>query len=151
MGHEGKDYYEILELDPQQRRLADFALKNSERNFPVLGLFPFQDLEDQVKREPKRPFIVDIAGSMGQSLLKIRQACTFGGRLILQDLPVVINSLKPEDIPGIEAMAYNMLTPQPIKSKHSSRSFYYERRLKLCIKMLMSTLCVGSCMTSLIK
>ncbi|CAD6441812.1 0b42d806-e139-44f5-bbd5-ada1b2aa24fc [Sclerotinia trifoliorum] len=67
MGHEGKAYYETLDMDSQQRLLADFALKNSDKNFPILGLFPFQDLETQVKKNLERPFVVDIAGGGGQS------------------------------------------------------------------------------------
>ncbi|KAI9648387.1 hypothetical protein NHQ30_003020 [Ciborinia camelliae] len=57
------------------------------------------------------------------------------------DLQVVIESLKPEGIPGIEAMSYNMLTPQPIKNAH----VYFMRRVlhdfpdKIVVTMLKST------------
>lgn len=115
-GYEGKTFYEILEMDPQQRRLADLGMKNSDRGFPVLGLFPFEILEGKVRKEPERPFVVDIAGGRGQALLQIQKRCPFGGKFILQDLAVVIESLGPGDVPGIETMVYDMLMPQPVES-----------------------------------
>jgi len=89
-----------------------------ESNMPILGMFPFGSLKDQVEAEPDRPFIVDIGAGRGQSLLKIQKEAPsgFGANLILQDRPDVIDSLKPEDIPNIEKMAYDFFTPQPIKS-----------------------------------
>jgi hypothetical protein len=86
---------------------------------PVLGMFPFASLEDQVKKEPERPFVVDIAGGRGQALLAIQTECpeAFGGKLILQDLPIVINSLKPKEVNGIEPTVYDIFTPQPVNSK----------------------------------
>lgn len=117
-GHEGKTYYEVLDMDPKERALWNMTLQNMAKNFPVLGMFPFRDLEGRVKKELERPFIVDIGGGRGQALLKIREDCggAFGGKLILQDLPVVIDTLKWEEIPGIAPMAYDIFTEQPVKS-----------------------------------
>lgn len=119
MGHEGKTYYEILDQDPAQRNLFNNCLQVLEKSAPVLGMFPFKSMKDQVEREPDRPFVVDIGGGRGQALLAIRTECggSYGNKLILQDLPTVIDTLKPEDIPGIEPMAYDIFTPQPVKSK----------------------------------
>lgn len=117
-GQEGKTYYEVLEADPEQRNLWNVTMQNMEKNFPILGMFPFKDLETQVRKEPERPFIVDVGGGRGQALLALQKDCggSFGGKLILQDLPVVIDTLEPGDIPGIETMKYDIFTPQPVKS-----------------------------------
>jgi hypothetical protein len=82
-------------------------------------MFPWESLKAQVEKEPERAFVVDVAGGRGQALLKLQEAIpgAYGGKLILQDLPIVIDTLKPEDIPNIEPMAYDMFTPQPVKSK----------------------------------
>ena len=89
-------------------------------HIPVIGMFPFENLEDQVKKEPDRPFVVDIGGGRGQALLAIQEHCkgSFGGKLILQDLPIVLQSLTSNDIPGIEPMPYRIFTPQPVKSAY---------------------------------
>lgn len=104
-------------MDPKQRGLWNIMLQNMAKNFPILGMFPFQELEEQVKRSPERPYIVDIGGGRGQALLTIKEHCggAFGGKLILQDLPAVIDTLKAGDIPGIEPMVYEIFTEQPVK------------------------------------
>ncbi|SPO07375.1 related to O-methyltransferase B [Cephalotrichum gorgonifer] len=142
-GHEGKTYYDVISLDPKQRNLWNITLQNMEKNFPIIDMFPFPSLKDQVEKEPERPFIVDVGGGRGQALLAIKEHCggTFGGKLILQDLPIVIDSLKPEDIPDIEPMTYDIFTPQPVKNAH----VYLMRRLlhdfynPVCVSILSNT------------
>lgn len=118
VGHEGKMYYEVYDLDPAKRSLWNIGMQKLGNHIPVVGMFPFASLEDQVKKGPERPFVVDIGGGRGQALLAIQEQCrgAFGGKLILQELPVVLESLTPDDIPGIEPMPYDIFTPQPIKS-----------------------------------
>jgi hypothetical protein len=38
---------------------------------PILGVFPFTTIKDQVKNEPERPFIVNVGGGKGQAVLAI--------------------------------------------------------------------------------
>jgi hypothetical protein len=118
-------------MDPEQRMLFNLTMQHLKKNFPVLGMFPFRELEGQVKNEPERPFIVDIGGGRGQSLLEIREHCggSFGGKLILQDLPTVIDSLKSGEIPGIEPMAYDIFTTQPVKGRLRRNPIFH----RLCV------------------
>lgn len=90
-----------------------------EANMPILGMFPFATLKDQVEKEPERPFIVDVGGGKGQAMLAIETECPkfFGGNVILEDLPIVIDSLKSEDLPGIEPTVHDIFTLQPNISK----------------------------------
>ena len=120
-GHEGKTYYDVVDMDPQQRNLWNLTLQNMEKNFPIVDMFPFPSMRQQVEKEPERPFIVDVGGGRGQALLAIKEDCggTFGGNLILQDLPIVIDSLNEEELPDIEPMTYDIFTPQPVKSTSS--------------------------------
>ena len=117
-GLEGMTYYEAISHDPDRFQVFNATLKFMEHRQSLLGMFPFASLKDQVEAEPDRAFIVDIGGGKGQSLLAIQQEAPrgFGAKMILQDRPDVINSLKPEDIPDIEPMVYDFFTPQPIKS-----------------------------------
>lgn len=119
-GKEGRNYYEIISEDPVERDLWNRALQMADQGMPILNMFPFPDLKEQVEASPERPFIVDIGGGRGQALLAIRGQCggSFGAKTILQDLPVVLDSIKDEDVPGIEKMAYDIFSgPQPVKSK----------------------------------
>lgn len=112
-------YYEVLNLDLEKRDMWNSMIQQMEKNMPVLGMFPFATLKERVEKEPDRPFIVDVGGGLGQAMLRIETECPkfFGGRVILQDLPVVINTIKPENIPGIEPMAFDVFSgPNPVKS-----------------------------------
>ena len=62
-----------------------------------------------------------MGGGLGHDLLVFKKAFPeLPGRLIVQDLPVVIDDIK--DLPyGIEAMKHNFFTPQPIKN---ARAYY---------------------------
>jgi hypothetical protein len=59
--------------------------------------------------------LVDIGGGSGHDLLEFHaKHPSVKGRLILQDLPEVVESVK--DMPDcMEAMAHDFFTPQPIK------------------------------------
>ncbi|KAK0636307.1 S-adenosyl-L-methionine-dependent methyltransferase [Bombardia bombarda] len=142
-GKEGSDYYEVLNEDIEKRNIWNGTMQAMEKNMPISGMFPFASLKEQVEREPERAFFVDVAGGRGQALLKLQEDIpgTFGGKLILQDLPIVIDSLKPEDVPNIETMKYDIFTPQPVKNAH----VYFMRRLlhdfynPVCVEILKST------------
>lgn len=119
-GKEGSTYYEVLDAaGPEKRAVWNATMQQSEKNMPVLGMFPFATLRDRVEAEPDRSFIVDIGGGRGQAMLRIETECPgfFGGKVVLQDLPSVINTLKLEELPGIEPMVYDIFSgPNPVKS-----------------------------------
>lgn len=119
IGKEGKTYYEAIDEDPEQRNIWNVCLQIIEKNMPISGMFPWETLKEKVEQEPERPFFVDVAGGRGQALLKLQEEIpgAYGGKLVLQDLPIVLDTLKPEDIPNIEPMAYDIFTPQPVKSE----------------------------------
>lgn len=119
VGMEGSSYYDAISTDPKMLHYFNFTMATSAAVTPVLGMFPFASVKEQVEADPSRPFAVDIGGGRGQFLLAIEKEEApdgFGAKMILQDLPQVIDTLKPEDIPKIEAMSYDFFTPQPVKS-----------------------------------
>lgn len=127
-GKEGLTYYEVLNEDEAQRNIWNNNMAQIEKNMPVLGMFPFATLKEQVLKEPERPFIVDIGSGKGQAMLAIESECPnfFGGKVVLQDLPIVINSLKVEDLPeSVVPTSHDIFTPQPVKNAH----IYFMRRL----------------------
>lgn len=122
---EGETYYDVINLDPWKRELWNTAIREMEKNMPVLGMFPFDSLKEQVAKEPERPFIVDVGGGLGQAMKRIETQCPnfFGAKVVLQDLPIVIDSIKKEDVPGIEPMAHDVFSgPNPVKSELAAPS-----------------------------
>ena len=119
--HLGKSYYELLEIDPdpERREVWNTNMFMVDQLMPVVGMFPFASLKEAVEKEPERPFLVDIGAGRGQSCFAIRNDINgaFDGKYILQDLPGVIDNLKPSDYPGFDLMTYDAFTPQPVKSK----------------------------------
>ncbi|KFY31794.1 hypothetical protein V494_07920, partial [Pseudogymnoascus sp. VKM F-4513 (FW-928)] len=116
LGKEGQTYYEVLGENVRTRNIWNKAMQVADKAMPILGMFPFAGLKEQVEREPERAFVVDIAGGRGHALLAVQKECpnAFGGKLILQDLPIVIDSLKPDEIPNIEPTVHDIFTPQPV-------------------------------------
>jgi hypothetical protein len=96
---------------------------------PTIGMFPFLSLEKEVKAGPERAFIVDIGGGMGQSLLLIQKDTSNGfgtcSKMVLQDRPQVLDTIPQELVPGIDKMAYDFYTEQPVKGRllHPFRFF----------------------------
>lgn len=76
--------------------------------------FPVKEKLHSVE-DPDGVLVVDIAGSYGHDLEWFRNNNPeLKGRLILQDLPYIIEKVKLE---GIEAMAHDFYEEQPIKGK----------------------------------
>ena len=134
VGLEGKDYYEAISSDPKKLHNFNFTMATSEAVTPILGMFPWASMKEQVEADPSRPFAVDIGGGRGQFLKAIQQEAPngFGAKLILQDRPDVLASLTEDDIPGIEKMPYDFFTPQPVKSKFLPSRSPSLRLLLLC-------------------
>jgi hypothetical protein len=116
LGLEGMTYYEAISHDPDRFNMFNMTMTQMESQVPVLGMYPFGSLRNEVEADKERPFIVDVGGGRGHALVAIQKEAPAGARMILQDRPDVIGSLMPEDIPNIETMVYDFFTPQPIKS-----------------------------------
>ena len=74
-----------------------------------------QRLIKGAKSEQDEVFLVDIGGSIGHDLAEFsRKHTNAPGRLVLQDLPVVLGQIQSLD-DKIERMAYDFYTEQPLK------------------------------------
>ncbi|KAI9814557.1 MAG: hypothetical protein M1827_003112 [Pycnora praestabilis] len=140
-GVEGKTFYEALLSLPNRLALFNSAMTSQEAALPVLGMFPFVEL-DQQKNDEARPFLVDVGGGRGQSLLQIKKANpSINGKMILQDRQAVLDAIPEDGLPEIEKMTYDFFTPQPIKHALA----YYFRRIMhnwpddVCQKILSNT------------
>ncbi|OBR14526.1 Sterigmatocystin 8-o-methyltransferase [Colletotrichum higginsianum IMI 349063] len=89
-------------------------------------------------QSPEAPFLVDIGGSIGHDIVEFhRMHPETPGKLILQDLPVVIGQIKELD-PAVTPMSHDFLTEQPVKG---ARAYYMHSCLHdwpddVCAKIL---------------
>jgi demethylsterigmatocystin 6-O-methyltransferase len=89
-----------------------YAQRSSTKN-----CFSFLPLEVECSTWPaENPMFVDVGGGTGQQCLELKKKYpNLTGRVILQDLPAVVAEAEfPADL-GIEKMAYDFFTEQPIK------------------------------------
>ncbi|KAI4209668.1 MAG: hypothetical protein LQ351_007422 [Letrouitia transgressa] len=105
-----------------------------------LDVFPFEKELCNNNLGPETPLFVDIGGGAGHQChaLKARHPHA-PGRVILQDLSQTISQAVPTE--GIETMAYDFWTPQPIKD---ARAYYMRNILHdypddQCVKILGNT------------
>lgn len=65
------------------------------------------------------PLFIDVGGSMGAQCVEFRKRYpNLAGRVILQDLPVVIEQVQAKPLPGsesVEVQPHDFFTPEPIK------------------------------------
>ncbi|EED19714.1 O-methyltransferase, putative [Talaromyces stipitatus ATCC 10500] len=85
------------------------------------GFYPVQE-RLSAGLDTSAPLLVDVGGSTGHDLKEFhRKHPEAQGKLILQDLPEVIENAKLVDSDGIEAMAHDFFKEQPIKG---ARAYY---------------------------
>ena len=116
------------------------ASREGQNHF--LDIFPFEELT--VNSRPETPLFVDIGGNIGHQCIALRKKFpNIRGRVILQDLPPVI--AHAISAAGIEPMAHDFMTEQPIKGTLSS--VQPTIILLKSFQELEPTICATSCMT----
>ena len=121
----GKTLYKYLEENPDQRHNFDLWMR--ERRKHEEGLWhtrfpPFASLSSaNLKQDPEAVLLVDIGGASGSQVIDFKTHFPhLPGRCVLQELfPPKSNEL-PEGSEGLEIMAYDFFTPQPLKGKFFS-------------------------------
>jgi hypothetical protein len=113
--HTDRTMFEWLETQPEQRAIfAEYQSATSELADYQLRPFLKSVLSQPVQVDSGVVF-VDVGGGRGATLREVCQTLSpnLAGRVILQDLPKVVEGLETED--GVEAMPYNFFEPQPLK------------------------------------
>lgn len=116
-----QSYFEWMEEHPEQHNKFSAGMSAAtELQKPTLEpailslLKTFEKQGEPHAEADKDVLIVDVGGGRGEVLSAIRNSWPeLRGRIVVQDLPKEIEGRKPAD--GIEAMAYDFFTPQPIK------------------------------------
>ncbi|OQE46563.1 hypothetical protein PENCOP_c001G01452 [Penicillium coprophilum] len=90
-------------------------------------VYPVKEiLIDGADSSPDAPFLVDVGGNMGHDLTRFHSRYPNApGKLILQDLPMMIHQIKDLD-PAIIRMEYDFHQEQPVKG---ARAYYIHSTL----------------------
>lgn len=112
--------FEWMKKNPEQRWYFDNYMAGRRREMlKWFDIYPAaQNLTSGLRAGPTDVLIVDIGGSHGHDLISFKaRHDNLPGRCILQDLPETIESIQ-NPLSGIEPMAYDFFTPQPIIGKY---------------------------------
>lgn len=121
----GVSQFEWLARDESKQVLFDSYMSSRRQGKPSwFETYPLNQLLDGAICHEDSIFMVDVGGNHGHDLRKFHEMYPSApGRLVLQDLPNVINSTPP--LEGVEAMAYSFYDPQPIKGRRTIVLAYY--------------------------
>ena len=114
--------FQWMEKRPEQRRYFDSFMAARRREAPRwFEIWPVSDtLKSDLRSGPDDVLLVDIGASHGHDLMRFKERYgSFPGRLVLQDLPETTRTIH-NLAEGIEAMAYDFFTPQPVAGKFLS-------------------------------
>ncbi|KAJ5722500.1 S-adenosyl-L-methionine-dependent methyltransferase [Penicillium malachiteum] len=103
--------------------------------------FPVQErILDGYSGAPTDPLIVDVAGGSGRDMLVLkRKFPDLTGRVILEDLPAVINDIHFHDM-GLEKIEHDVFNPQPVEGArvYFLKFILHEFSDDNCIKILQN-------------
>ncbi|KAF1966704.1 o-methyltransferas-like protein [Bimuria novae-zelandiae CBS 107.79] len=113
-------------LDKRPRETAVFNQFMHAQRSSVKNCFSFLALYEECRdwSSGRGAVFVDVGGGTGQQCKALREKFPdLPGKVVLQDLPTMV--AKAEALEGVEAMAYDFFTPQPIKGA----KYYYLRAI----------------------
>ncbi|PGH00179.1 hypothetical protein AJ79_08284 [Helicocarpus griseus UAMH5409] len=111
-----KHCFEWLAAQPRLQNSFNKVMSIS-RTPGVQSWFEYFPVDSKLGGKSKaEPLLVDIGGGVGHDLIALREHYpTLNGTLIVQDIPVVIDSV--QGLPaGIQAMAHDFFQPQPVRN-----------------------------------
>ena len=119
-----KSIFGLLEKNPEQKESFDDYMKSRRLvDAPQwFDIYPASIKLANARKDPEAILLVDIAGGPGQEVEGFKQRNpTIPGRCFLQDLPLTLQRITKLHT-GVEAMAYDFFTPQPLKGTYNINS-----------------------------
>ena len=113
-------FWEFFDKYPEHRRDFDEYMAERRKGHSLWHeMFPMASiLGPNTKDDTKAVLLVDVGGNKGHEVASFHAAHpAIPGRLILQDLPSMIERVRQNPPTDIELMPYDFFTPQPVKGK----------------------------------
>lgn len=87
----------------------------------AISIFPFYSELSKLEPTDETALVVDVGGGLGHATMQIKALLgDTKGRVILQDRPDVLDDIKEDLGTGIEKMAHDFMTPNPVKGMSRS-------------------------------
>lgn len=116
-------YFEWLRQNPTIQETFNSVMTQSQQ-YRGADWFEFYPVQENLQVSSDRVLLVDIGGGVGHDITAFKKCFPdLPGKLILQDLPQVIDAIKEPLPEGITAIGHNMFEPQPV----SGAKAYYLR------------------------
>lgn len=113
-------FWEFFDRSPKDRKDFDDYMEGRRKGLAEWhATYPFSEiLGPEAKRDSDAVLLVDVGGNQGHEVSSFHKAHPdIAGRLILQDLPAMIDRVTAAPPPDIELMKYDFFTPQPVKGQ----------------------------------
>ncbi|KAI1741216.1 S-adenosyl-L-methionine-dependent methyltransferase [Xylaria scruposa] len=110
-------FWESMSKDPSLSKYFNdyMAVPRTTQEEDFVSFYPFEAVFADSNADDI--LFVDIGGGLGHQAMRVRSAFPRSrGRVILQDLPQVINKISAGSLPDVEIMNYDMAHPQPVKN-----------------------------------
>ncbi|KAL3431800.1 S-adenosyl-L-methionine-dependent methyltransferase [Aspergillus tetrazonus] len=119
-------YFDWLKKHPEPQHAFNVTMTATEQDGADYWFDVYPVKETLTSPDPDRVLLVDIGGGVGHTLTALkRRFPDLSGKLILEDLPQVIDDIKEPLSDNISAIKYDMFEPQPIRGA----KMYYMRRV----------------------
>ncbi|KAJ5630896.1 uncharacterized protein N7484_010996 [Penicillium longicatenatum] len=139
----GQSQFEWLAKHKDQQTLFNSYMASRRQGRPMwFDVYPVERLMGHSIPCIDTVFLVDIGGNQGHDLSQFRQKYKhLPGRVILQDLPQVLNGVSGRES-GIEVMPYSFMDPQPVKGAavYYFRSIFHDWSDEICLQILRNTI-----------
>ena len=119
----GRHTWALYEDEPERGRVFNSGMTRWRQGTPMwTDTYPAKSrLCENIEQSDDAVLLVDIGGGRGHVLEDFVKDTTHqSGRLILQDLPAALGDAESLSKQGIQTMAYDFFTPQPVKGRDPS-------------------------------
>ncbi|KAJ5948668.1 S-adenosyl-L-methionine-dependent methyltransferase [Penicillium verhagenii] len=107
-------HFEWLAQNPEYQHAFNTVMEHGNRAVEGEQWYDFYPWEERLGSDADRVLLVDIGGGKGHDLTRFKEKKNPAGRLIVQDLPEVIQDIQAP-LTGIDAQGYSMFEPQPVR------------------------------------
>lgn len=108
-------FFEWIAKHPADQEAFD-SVMTMNRNLVETEWYETFPVEEKLQASPDRVVLVDIGGGVGHDVSHLKKKFPqLPGKLVVQELPAVVNGIKEPLPEGIETMAHSMFDPQPLK------------------------------------
>lgn len=122
----GEELWTLLGSHPERAANMVRGMKSLSTGALAGDAYPFGEELGRLGIAGADVAVVDVAGGQGHIMEDVRRRHRgVGGRLVVQDLASTLDAVVGGPPPGVEFMAHDMFTPQPVRDAH----VYYYRHI----------------------